>query len=175
MAVAPLLRNTVLIALSLGGCATTAPPPAQAPVAAQPTPAPTPASAPAAGEPDVSSSKLSYGMIKSRLKKGVTTQAEIISLFGAPNIVTKNSSKNEVWVYSKQSATSSSTSNGTADVEAQARLKSFFGFYAAEDARAKAQTSQQTRTTSSVSSIDLIVTYDSNDVMIDYSVVASQF
>jgi hypothetical protein len=168
---AALIRKIILVALPLGGCATAPTPP----VAAQPMPQATPAQAPAASEPEATSSKLSYGMVKSRLKKGITTQAEIIALFGAPNIVTKNANKNEVWVYSKQSSTSSSTNTGTVDVEAQARLKSFFGFYAAEEMQGRVNSAQQTRTTSNVSSIDLIITYDNNDVMIDYSVVASQF
>jgi len=44
-------------------------------------------------------SNLTAGMVKKEIIKGVTTQNEILKVFGAPNIVTKNKSGNEVWTY----------------------------------------------------------------------------
>ncbi len=44
-------------------------------------------------------SNLTAGMVKKTIIKGVTTQNEILKVFGAPNIITKNKSGNEVWTY----------------------------------------------------------------------------
>jgi len=39
--------------------------------------------------------------LKEVLIEGKTSQAEIVNTFGAPDITTEDSSKNDVWVYSK--------------------------------------------------------------------------
>jgi len=53
-------------------------------------------------------------MIETIIIKGQTTQNEILEVFGAPNIMTKNKSDNEVWTYDKMSIeTSSSEGYGT--------------------------------------------------------------
>ena len=44
---------------------------------------------------------LSYGMVTSKVEKNVTTQEEILKLFGAPNITTIDSNGDETWVYEK--------------------------------------------------------------------------
>lgn len=43
------------------------------------------------------------GIVKSKIEKGVSSQNEILKILGAPNIVTKNKSNNEVWNYNKMS------------------------------------------------------------------------
>ncbi len=48
-------------------------------------------------------SNLTAGMVKQKIIKGVTTQNELLEVFGAPNIITKNKSGNEVWTYDKVS------------------------------------------------------------------------
>ena len=56
----------------------------------------------------VQPSNLTPGMVKKEIVEGVTTQQEILSVFGPPNIITKSKSGNEVWTYDtisvKQSA-----------------------------------------------------------------------
>jgi len=47
----------------------------------------------------VQKSNLTTGMVKKTIIEGVTTQNEILKVFGAPNIITKNKSGNEVWTY----------------------------------------------------------------------------
>jgi len=47
----------------------------------------------------VQKSNLTTGMVKKTIIEKVTTQNEILKVFGAPNIVTKNKSGNEVWTY----------------------------------------------------------------------------
>lgn len=52
---------------------------------------------------DDSKSTISYGLITSKIKNDVTTQEDIIALLGGPNIVTTDTSGNETWVYDKVS------------------------------------------------------------------------
>ncbi|MFH1321665.1 MAG: hypothetical protein ABII90_13565, partial [Bacteroidota bacterium] len=49
----------------------------------------------------VQKGNLTPGMAKTNIIKGVTTQNEILEVFGAPNIITRNKSDNEVWTYDK--------------------------------------------------------------------------
>ena len=100
-----------------------------------------------AGEP-TQKSNLTFGTVKSQIVKGKTTQAEILKLFGAPNLVTKNKSNNEVWSYNRMTTTSK-------------------GGYTTftYDGRASVSSSNQ--------SFDLIITFNSDDIVQDYSVVSS--
>lgn len=104
--------------------------------------------------PPVQKSNLTYGTIKSKIIKGQTTQAEIVQLLGSPNIVTKNKEKMEVWTYSKQSSEAKSGGTGVGLL--------VFG-------------SQSAYSNTSASTFDLIITFDENDVVHDFSVVSSQF
>ena len=47
----------------------------------------------------IEGSNLTAGMVKKTIIEGATTQNEILKVFGAPNIITKNKSGNEVWTY----------------------------------------------------------------------------
>ena len=44
---------------------------------------------------------LTAGMAKTKIVNGVTTQSELLEVFGSPNIITKNKSGNELWTYDK--------------------------------------------------------------------------
>ncbi len=99
-------------------------------------------------------SNLSVGVVKTQVKKGITSQSEIIKLLGSPNIITKNKAGDEVWTYSRQSF--DSQSGGFAG-----GLLLFGG--------GKAFSS------SASSTFDLIITFDKSDVVKDYSIVSSQF
>ena len=93
---------------------------------------------------------LTYGIVKEKIIKGETKQDEVLALFGSPNIITKNKSNNEVWSYNKMS------------VIQKAGQTIFF-----DGARASGSTSSQ--------SFDLIITFDDNDFVIDYSVISTKF
>ncbi len=97
---------------------------------------------------------LSYGMIKSRVKKGQTTQEEILRIFGSPNIVTKNKAGLEVWTYSKQSS--------------QAKSGSMYGSLLIIGG-------DSAYSNTSTDSFDFILTFDENDIVKDFSVVSSKF
>ena len=58
--------------------------------------------------------ELTHGNVKLKLEVGVTTQAEVLEGFGAPNITTIDSQGREVWSYQRAASVqqSSSTNKG---------------------------------------------------------------
>ncbi|MDP0488966.1 MAG: hypothetical protein Q7K48_00090 [Fusobacterium sp. JB021] len=99
-------------------------------------------------------SNLSYGMIKSKVRKGRTSQSDLLRIFGAPNLVTKNGNNNEVWSYNKMSVDKKSQGDKT--------WKLFVQEYGS--------TSSTT-----TSSFDFIVVFDDFDIVKDYSVITSNY
>ena len=95
-------------------------------------------------------SNLTFGVVKSQIVKGATTQEEILKIFGAPNITTKNKANDEVWSYNKM------------NVESRGGQTSYFF-------QEKASSSSASK------SFDLIITFDNNDIVKDYSVVSTSF
>jgi len=95
-------------------------------------------------------SNLTFGMIKKHIIKGETTQAEIIKLFGAPNIMTKNKSEKEVWTYDKIWVSKS-------EMTANAILI------------AGSSSSASSR------SMTLVITFGEKDIVKDYAVMAQEF
>ena len=99
-------------------------------------------------------SNLTAGSAKTLLVKGRTTQADILKAWGSPNIVTQSSTGETVWTYSKQSY--------------DTKNSSFAGglfVIAAGSAVSKGATS----------SFDVIITFDENDIVKDFSVTSTQF
>jgi len=56
-------------------------------------------------------SNLTSGEVSMTLKKNVTTQAQVLETFGAPNIATQNGDGDDVWTYQKNATVSNSSSN----------------------------------------------------------------
>ncbi len=54
-----------------------------------------------------------HGNVQLSIKKGETTQAEILEKFGPPNVATIDSSGKEVWVYQKHATISKSSQSNT--------------------------------------------------------------
>lgn len=99
----------------------------------------------------VQKSNLTTGVVKSEVIKGQTTQAEILQIFGSPNLVTKNRDDNEVWNYNKMSV--SSVGGMASDVWLGSRALSSV----------------------TTSSFDLILIFDENDTVIDYSIISAAY
>lgn len=99
-------------------------------------------------------SALSVGRVKTEIKKGVTTQADILEIFGSPNIVTKNRDNDEVWNYNRMSYQSVYGSDRGSVI--------FWG-------GSRAMASQSTK------SFDLIIIFDAKDVVKDYSIISASF
>ena len=95
-------------------------------------------------------SNLTYGVVKAKIIKAETTQAEVLEIFGSPNLVTKNKSNLEVWSYNKMS------------VQERGGQTNFFS-----GQKASASTSSQ--------SFDLIITFNQDDVVEDYSVISTSY
>jgi hypothetical protein len=98
----------------------------------------------------VQDSNLTFGMVKASIVKGSTSQDEILKTFGAPNITTKNKSNDEVWSYNKMSA------------ESRGGETRYF-------VASKASSSSASK------SFDLIITFDNNDIVKDYSVIQTSY
>lgn len=128
--------STLIAALLVGACATTT------------------------GSPG--DSNLTAGMAKLEIVKGVTTQAEILQVFGAPNLVTISSEDGEVWNYSRMAFESASSSGGVL-----ALLWPGSTFLAGGGSAA--------RSTSSTRSFDLILVFDEDDVVFEYTVIQAVY
>jgi hypothetical protein len=94
------------------------------------------------------------GTVKTEIIKGRTTQTEVLKLFGAPNLVTKNRSNDEVWNYNRMSFDSVSGSDS-----------GFAIFWTGSRALSSATTQ----------SFDLIIVFDNGDIVKDYSVVSASY
>ena len=102
----------------------------------------------------VEKSNLTMGTVKQTIVKGRTTQAEVMQMFGAPNLVTKNRANNEVWNYNRMAFDAKTGSDSMT-------LILFGGSRAASTTTSK--------------SFDLILEFDENDVVKDYSVISASF
>ena len=111
------------------------------------------ASFPESKEP-VQKSNLTAGVVKKEIIKGKTTQAEILNLFGSPNLVTKNRDNNEVWNYNKMAFESKAgEDSGTLILWSGSRAMS----------------------TTTTKSFDLIIEFDEKDVVKNYSVISAAY
>jgi hypothetical protein len=54
-------------------------------------------------------SPFTHGSVQLSIKKGITTQTEVLEKFGAPNIATIDSSGYEVWTYQKYATVAKGT------------------------------------------------------------------
>lgn len=63
------------------------------------------------GPVDTRNSSLTHGNVQMNIRVGETTQAEILDVFGAPNITTIDGSGQEVWTYQRSATASQSSAN----------------------------------------------------------------
>jgi outer membrane protein assembly factor BamE (lipoprotein component of BamABCDE complex) len=116
---------------------------------------------------------LSYGTA-SQIKKGVTTQEEIVRNFGAPNITTNNAAGNEVWVYDRIST--ETQQDGWSEAN---RFQQFLGIplypgtagMSAQQSSSKYGGGRSSRS----STLTVIIDFDKSKRVSDYAVRATQF
>lgn len=113
---------------------------------------------------------LSYGMVTAKVKKGTTNQDEIMRIFGAPNITTINKDGREVWMYDRISTVSQSDSWSEAR-----RFSIFFGLETFNTKQEMFSSKQGGSRASTTSTLTVIITFDTNKHVIDYSARATQF
>jgi hypothetical protein len=117
---------------------------------------------------------LSYGSVTSRVVKGKTSQAELVDMFGGPNISTVDSEGLETWVY-ERSVSQTDAADRSQSWQAAANLGVFFGHGSAGAQAAGGQNASASSTTSSFRSLTVIVKFNPDKTVKDYSVRASQF
>jgi hypothetical protein len=151
----------------LAGCmsAPPAPPPAPATPSAQAVTAPPSQSG---------ASALSYGTVTSQVVKDKTTQADLLQLFGGPSIATTDNDGVETWVY-ERSVTQTDVSSRSQNWQAAAGLGVFFGHVSGNAQASGGQSAGASSVTSSFRSLTVVVKFNPNKTVKDYSVRASQF
>ena len=116
-------------------------------------------------KPAVSESNLTPGMAKKTIAKGVTTQVEVIEVFGPPDLVSHRD-EIQVWTYDKIRY----------DVEERSGFLNVFGVGAGSGAAGGGVAGLSGRSTTSAStSTMLIVYFDSSDVVRDYRINLTRF
>jgi len=123
-------------------------------------------------------SNLTPGMVKKHVKVGVASQFDIATVFGAANIITRNSSGEEVWIFDRQSMASAAEVaewNASGSVAAAAGgvvgTTPVVGGAGVGGGAGKGSSASQVSSTT----FTLIVIFDENDVVKDYQMQATQF
>ena len=117
-----------------------------------------------------STSPLTAGNVTLQLKKGETTKDEVLKTFGSPNIVTKNREADEVWNYNRM--------NFTTRVGADAFGLGLIGGLAGGSGAGGGGLGVgggRAVSTATTKSFDLMIIFDENDVVKDYSIIQASF
>ena len=154
-----------LVVAAAPGCGNKTPPPAER------------VDNPAAGTAE-RPSNLTYGTVTSMVKKGETTQAELIDLFGGPNISTTDKDGTETWVYER-----TASMNDTAGTADQKNIEAFFGaggggagvVAGGGVGGGSARQNDQRRTVNSVRTLTIVVKFNPDKTVKDYTARASYF
>ena len=119
-------------------------------------------------ENSIQETSLSYGAIKKYLKIGVTTQADILKLFGSPNNMTTSSSGNEIWVYDKvRTELSTTAEKGTAGGIIGGGIGIGSGGVGAAAGGSKSKST--TNLVSTTNTLTVIMEFNEKNILIDYS------
>lgn len=110
----------------------------------------------------VQKSNLTVGMIKTKIVEGKTTQTEVIELFGAPNLITRNGQGNEVWTYNKSAFESSSNSSNID-----------WGLILLLGGVVRSESSVVSR--GSTSSLDFIITFNKDGIVEKYGLISTSY
>lgn len=159
------------------GTASPAPPPAQHVAMAEPQreqPAQQPAPVMQSTQPAVQHSTLSYGGVTSQVQKSRTTQLDLVQMFGGPNISTTDGEGTEVWVY-ERSVSETERRNKSDGWQAAANLGVFFSAAGISGGGSTGRSSEAGSTTTSFRSLTVIVKFNPNKTVREYSVRSSQF
>lgn len=110
-------------------------------------------------------SSLTPGATKKHIKPGETTQAEVIEVFGTPNIITRKDGY-EMWVYDKVSSTQTTAVFGAGGIGGGGGGSGFGG----GGLGGGVGSTERSETT-----VMLIVYFDENDVVKDYKISQTKF
>jgi hypothetical protein len=167
-----LLCIAILVA-PLTACVGTAPSVAEAPASLAPPP-PTASAA----TPRMQASALSYGAITTQVQRNKTTQLEILENFGGPNISTTDADGAEVWVY-ERSVTQTDIATQSKDYQGAINLGVSFGFPhfggSAGGSAGMARSSGQSSSSAGTRTLTVIVKFNADKTVRDYSARATTF
>ncbi len=125
-----------------------------------------------------SPSALSYGTVTSQVQKNKTTQVELLEKFGGPNVSSVDTDGVEVWMY-ERSVTQTDVATQSREYSGAVNLGVSFGyphFGASAGASGSAgKSSGQSATTTSTRTLTVIVKFNPDKTVKDYSVHASTF
>jgi hypothetical protein len=117
-------------------------------------------------------------MVKKYVKVGTATQTDIITVFGAPNIITRDKDGNEVWTYDKQSMASAAeiaqwnaAGNATIAGGGIVGTSPVGGIASGGGSTGKSSSSGQV----SSATFTLMITFDKKETVKDYRMMATQF
>jgi len=106
----------------------------------------------------LSSNPLTQGNVQLTLKPGITTKAEVLEVFGAPNITTRDGQGRETWTYQRNASVSRASSQTSwATILLVGASSASSGF----------ERSSRTLT--------LIIKFDQDDVVTDFRSRSSEF
>ena len=118
-----------------------------------------------AGCSDAKSSALTPGAAKKHIKPGETTQAQVVEVFGTPNVITRKDG-GEMWVYDKVSSKTTSAAFGAGGVGGGAGHSGFGGGGLAGGVGS---------TERSETTVMLIIYFDERDIVRDYKISQTKF
>lgn len=107
-------------------------------------------------------SNFTHANVQRVLKKGVTTQQQVIDVFGAPNITTTDADNHEVWTYQKHSV-------GGESIEAGGGVLGVVPGAIGAGGSAGSAYSQSSKT------MTLIIKFDEKKVVLDFQSMYSSF
>ena len=110
---------------------------------------------------------LTQGNVQMNLQVGLTTKAEVIETFGAPNVTTRDGEGKEVWSYQRAARVSQSSS--------RTGLWNILLIPGARGAGGALGTSSSTGFETSSRMITLIIKFDANDVVADFNSRSATF
>lgn len=112
-------------------------------------------------------SALTQGNVQMNLEVGLTTKAEVIETFGAPNVTTRDGEGKEVWSYQRAARVSQSSS--------RSGLWNILLIPGARGAGGALGASSSTGFETSSRMITLIIKFDADDVVADFNSRSATF
>ena len=119
-------------------------------------------------------SGLSYGGVTSQVQNNKTTQLELVQMFGGPSISTTDADGTEVWIY-ERAVTETERQNRSEGYQAAANLGVFFSAVQLGGGGSTGKSTSSSNVSTSFRSLTLIVKFNPNKTVKEYSVRASQF
>jgi hypothetical protein len=112
--------------------------------------------------------------VTSQVQKNKTTQLDLVQMFGGPSISTTDGEGNEVWVY-ERAVTETERQSRSEGWQAAANLGLFFSSVQLGGGGSTGRTSSSGTTSTSFRSLTVIVKFNPDKTVKEYSVRASQF